>query len=168
MSSPNEPGSRRTGRQPEREWLGRATRRRRRGAAQAHRPRPSQPPQRQSDGPQPRPAGRASASPSAEARLNRFISGTAAPGAPKRHHPRPSRHRLPRRTRAGRPMPTPASCPTCPARSPCGTTQTGRRTSRTDRDGTGPRREDRPGVVADRGARCAPACRSGESTRGAR
>ncbi len=41
---------------------------------------PSRPP---SDAPKPRPAGRTTGSPNAEARLSRFISGTAAPGGAK-------------------------------------------------------------------------------------
>jgi transmembrane protein DUF3566 len=44
-------------------------------------PRPAPAHQRQADGPKQRPAGRPSAGPGAEARLNRFISGTAAPGS---------------------------------------------------------------------------------------
>ena len=83
VTSPNEPGYAGPGDTPngngsvERPADAAATPRKRTG------PRPSQPPQRQSDGPLPRPAGRPSASPNAEARLNRFISGSAAPGPAK-------------------------------------------------------------------------------------
>ncbi|MFZ0228394.1 MAG: DUF3566 domain-containing protein, partial [Mycobacterium sp.] len=91
MTSPNEPGSTGPGDSPngngsvdrggDRAADAAATPRKRAAA------RPSQAQQRQpSEVPNPRetrPAGRAPASPSAEARLNRFISGTAAPGAAK-------------------------------------------------------------------------------------
>jgi hypothetical protein len=75
VTSPNEPGRTGPGDTPngngsaersadtQRKWNG---------------PGPAQAQQRQSDGPKQRPAGRPSAGPSAEARLNRFISGTAA------------------------------------------------------------------------------------------
>ena len=108
MTSPNEPGYAGPGDTPngngsiDREPADAAAVPRKRTG-----PRPSQPPQRQSDGPLPRPAGRASASPNAEARLNRFISGSAAPGPAKSPAPE-----------AEEPMPTPASCPTCLARFP--------------------------------------------------
>jgi Transmembrane domain of unknown function (DUF3566) len=77
VTSPNEPGHTGTGDTPN--GNGSAER-----SADAQRkwngPRPAQAQQRQSDGPKQRPAGRPSAGPSAEARLNRFISGTAAQG----------------------------------------------------------------------------------------
>ena len=95
MTSPNEPGSTGPGDSPngngsvdrggDRAADAAATPRKRAAA------RPSQAQQRQpSEVPNPRetrPGGRAPASPSAEARLNRFISGTAAPGAAKTSPP---------------------------------------------------------------------------------
>jgi hypothetical protein len=81
VTSPNEPGYAGPGDTPngngstERAGDTGATPRKRNG------PRPEQAQQRQSDGPkQHRPAARPPAGPSPEARLNRFISGTAAQG----------------------------------------------------------------------------------------
>jgi hypothetical protein len=100
VTSPNEPGfpgpgdspngngsidrggAPRPGNEPAAERVadaGDVTPRKRTGArsAQAQQRQPSEPPKPRET----RPAGRASASPNAEARLTRFISGTAAPGA---------------------------------------------------------------------------------------
>ena len=92
VTSPNEPGYGGPGDTPngngsvERPVDTAATPRKRTG------PRPSQPAQRQSDGPTPRPAARPAASPNAEARLNRFISGSAAPGPAKSPAPEAEEH----------------------------------------------------------------------------
>ena len=69
MTSPNEPGRPGPGDSPN------GT-----GANTAATPRKRPPPR---PSPQQRPAGRGAAAPNAEARLNRFISGTAAPGTAK-------------------------------------------------------------------------------------
>jgi Transmembrane domain of unknown function (DUF3566) len=82
VTSPNEPGYAGPGDTPN--GNGSAERSADAGAAQRKwngpGPRPAQAQQRQADGPKQRPAGRSAAGPSAEARLNRFISGTAAQG----------------------------------------------------------------------------------------
>ena len=81
MTSPKEPGYAGPGDAPN--GNGSAERSADTGAAQRKYgpgPRPAQAQQRQADGPKQRPAGRPPAGPSAEARLNRFISGTAAQG----------------------------------------------------------------------------------------
>jgi hypothetical protein len=82
VTSPNEPGYAGPGDTPN--GNGSVERSAEAGAAQRNwngpGPRPAQAQQRQADGPKPRPAGRPAAGPNAEARLNRFISGTAAQG----------------------------------------------------------------------------------------
>jgi hypothetical protein len=93
VTSPNEPGYAGPGDTPngngltERSGDAGATPRKWNG------PRPEQAQQRQSEGPKPqRPVARPSPGSSAEARLNRFISGTAAPGseAPARSESQPN------------------------------------------------------------------------------
>jgi Transmembrane domain of unknown function (DUF3566) len=76
VTSPNEPGHAGPGDTPN----GNGSAERSADARKWNGPRPAQAQQRQSDAPKQRPPGRPAAGPSAEARLNRFISGTAAPG----------------------------------------------------------------------------------------
>jgi len=79
VTSPNEPGYAGPGDTPN--GHGSSERSADIGAPQRkYGPRPAQAQQRPADGPKPRPTGRPPAGPSAEARLNRFISGTAAQG----------------------------------------------------------------------------------------
>ena len=107
-------------------------------------------------------AARRATPPGADARLNRFISGGAAP-----HAGTPSRRRArlePRRSA----RPTPVNCRICPAR------RRARRSARPPRSAPSRRRAGhrhaRGGCRshAARRARCGPACRSAASTRGAR
>ncbi|BBN45532.1 hypothetical protein JPH1_00070 [Mycobacterium avium subsp. hominissuis] len=120
MSSPNEPGAPKKGETPngdgsaERAGVRRATPPAPGGRApeagdgppwQRGGSRPQQPPPRQNEPP----TEKRSAGGGAEARLNRFISGTAAPGTAS-HAKEPDRGEGPP------PRPTPANCPTCRGR----------------------------------------------------